>query len=422
MFLGFKIMNLKLLKLDILKLLLNNLYPISLYARRIAGAFCVFFIARYLSVHDYGLYASYANIIGYLFLFANLGYNEYILVSSQKNVNKVRIKQSIFIILGLFLCLFYSITSCFVHLENHLVFLLIIYRSFFDGAFFGLALPYFQAAKKFNQIAWINIFYSIGTILIALSALIFKLSLVKFLTLCIILGLINFIQCSIGTKINYFTIIKRPTIILKMIDKSIFTYMGVTLLMVTRDQLPSLSVSTLMTKEQAALYFAAFNIATIPSLFAAAQLQQIMPQMIKATADELVNIMKKSAFIIFCVNMLVIIFLVIFGKTLLLLLYDKTFYLNSYTLLILLSFITTLQGVSGVLGFFITARGYQNFKLKCQIEFVIISIITILSIFRLGVYWLVLAFVIVQAYAIPRYGIFVYNEIERLRKGEIYSD
>ena len=120
--------------------------------------------------------------------------------------------------------------------------------------------------------------------------------------------------------------------------------------------------------------------------------------------------------------MLVIIFLVIFGKTLLLLLYDKTFYLNSYTLLILLSFITTLQGVSGVLGFFITARGYQNFKLKCQIEFVIISIITILSIFRLGVYWLVLAFVIVQAYAIPRYGIFVYNEIERLRKGEIYSD
>ena len=84
-----------------------------------------------------------------------------------------------------------------------------------------------------------------------------------------------------------------------MIDKSIFTYMGVTLLMVTRDQLPSLSVSTLMTKEQAALYFAAFNIATIPSLFAAAQLQQIMPQMIKATADELVNIMKKSAFIIF---------------------------------------------------------------------------------------------------------------------------
>ena len=81
--------------------------------------------------------------------------------------------------------------------------ILILYKSFFDGAFFALALPYFQAAKKFNQIAIINIFYSIGIIIIAISALILKLSLIKFLILCIILGITNFIQCSLGTKINY---------------------------------------------------------------------------------------------------------------------------------------------------------------------------------------------------------------------------
>ena len=397
------------------------LYTISLYFRRIAGAFSVFFIARYLSVYDYGLYASYVNIANYLLLFANLGFNEYILVSSQNNVTKVRIKQAIFIIFGILLCIVFSLTSYFIKIENHTIFLLILYKTFFDGAFFALALPYFQAAKKFNQIAIINIFYSIGIIIIAISALILKLSLIKFLILCIILGLTNFIQCSLGTKINYISIIKKPIIILKMVDKNILPYSFVTLMMVTRDQLPSLSVSILMSKEQAALYFAAFNIASISSLFATAQLQQIMPTMIKATSTLLINIMKKSALIIFYINLGIIIFLAIFGKQILVLLYGKEFYANSYILLLLISAIMMISGVSGILGYFITARGFQKFKLKCQIEFIILSIISISIFFKYGIYALVCVFVLVQLYAIPRYGFFVYNKIKQLKMNEQYE-
>ena len=125
------------------------LYTISLYFRRIAGAFSVFFIARYLSVYDYGLYASYVNIANYLLLFANLGFNEYILVSSQNNVTKVRIKQAIFIIFGILLCIVFSLTSYFIKIENHTIFLLILYKTFFDGAFFVLSLLYFLSAIKF---------------------------------------------------------------------------------------------------------------------------------------------------------------------------------------------------------------------------------------------------------------------------------
>lgn len=131
--------------------------------------------------------------------------------------------------------------------------------------------------------------------------------------------------------------------------------------------------------------------------------------------------MKKSALIIFYINLGIIIFLAIFGKQILVLLYGKEFYTNSYILLLLISAIMMISGVSGILGYFITARGFQKFKLKCQIEFIILSIISISIFFKYGIYALVCVFVLVQLYAIPRYGFFVYNKIKQLKMNEQYE-
>ena len=66
----------------------------------------------------------------------------------------------------------------------------------------------------------------------------------------------------------------------KMLDKSIFAYVGVTVAYYLYSQVSSLFVSTTQPKEEAALYFAAFTIANIVNLILNAQIAKIMPDLI----------------------------------------------------------------------------------------------------------------------------------------------
>ena len=111
----------------------SQLYAISLYARQIAGTFILFVIAHYLSVYDYGLFSSYKNIAMFALLFANLGYSDYILVSSKANVKEVKLKISLFLFNAIVLSILVAILSCCFKLENHFLFFLVILRTFFDG-------------------------------------------------------------------------------------------------------------------------------------------------------------------------------------------------------------------------------------------------------------------------------------------------
>ena len=131
----------------------EQLYPISLYSRQIVGTIVLFIIARYLPVYDYGLFSSYKNIAAFLLMFANLGFSDYILVSSKANVHEVKIKMAFFLINAISIVMAIIFLSLFCRIENHLLFSLIVLRTFFDGIFFALIIPYFQASKKFTTIA-----------------------------------------------------------------------------------------------------------------------------------------------------------------------------------------------------------------------------------------------------------------------------
>ena len=139
----------------------NNLYPISLYVRQIAGTLILFIIARYLSVYDFGLFSSYKNIATFCFMFANLGFADYILVSSKANTKEIKLKISLFLLNAIFIGILTILGSTFYHIDSHILFCLVVIRTFFDGTFFSLILPYFQATKTFNTIAKINIVYAI---------------------------------------------------------------------------------------------------------------------------------------------------------------------------------------------------------------------------------------------------------------------
>ena len=63
-----------------------------------------------------------------------------------------------FIINAILVLLCIAIGSLFFHIESHFLFTLILLRTFFDSIFFAIALPYFQASKKFHIISCVNIF------------------------------------------------------------------------------------------------------------------------------------------------------------------------------------------------------------------------------------------------------------------------
>lgn len=385
------------------KILIEQLYPLSLYSRQIAGTFVLLFIARYLSVYDYGLFSSYKTIASFWLLFANIGYNEYILVSSQNIVKEVQLKIGLFIINAIFITLLIAAGSLLSYVESHLIFLLVLLRTFFDSTFFSIVLPYFQSANKFTIISYINIFYSIATIIIAIMSYIMNLSLITFLLLSIILGLFNFIQVSYYAKINYLLTIKHIKRLISRLDKTIFAYIGVVLCSYLYTQIPSLYSSSFIKKEEAALYFAAFTISTIISLLINAQVQKMVPEMINNSIEKIKIIMKNNMKFIMSINAIVFLFLLLFGKIILKLLYEKDYYINAYPLLLILTISNISIAIAAIYGTYITASGNQHIKIRMQIEAIIISILTLSLFHKYGIYAAAMAYFLSATHIAIRY-------------------
>lgn len=381
----------------------NNLYAVSLYSRQIAGTLILFIIARYLTVYDYGLFSSYKNIVAFCFMFANLGFSDYILVSSQANVKKVKLKISLFLLNAVIIGVVIALGSIFFKLDSHTLFFLVVIRTFFDGTFFALILPYFQATKTFNTIAKINIIYAICISIIALISYIFRLSLYKFLLLNIILGLINFIQCSYFAKINYLLVFNYLKRLCKMIDKSIWAYMGVTIAYFLYAQIPSLYVSTYLSKEDAALYFSAFTIAAIIGLLIAAQTQKMMPDLINNNIENIKIIIKRNLVFMLIITVGLFLFMVLFGKLLLLLLYGQNYYSGAYPILLILMLGNICVAEAAVYGAYITASGNQKKKIPMQLEATCLTILGLFILHKFGIYGAALAFLFAAIYVSYRY-------------------
>lgn len=391
----------------------SQLYAVSLYARQIAGTLVLFIIARYLSIYDFGLFSSYKNITMFCFMFANLGFADYILVSCQANVKEVKLKISLFLLNAINILILIALGSIFFNLESHLLFVLILIRTFFDSTFFMLILPYFQAGKIFNTMARINICYAIGIVTIAIIAYIFKLSLIRFLILNICLGLFNFIQCSFFAKINYLLVLNHLKRFCKMIDKKIFAYIGATFASYMYNQIPSLYVSTYLTKEEVALYFAALTISSIISLLISAQVQKMIPDMINASIEQIGVIIKKNLKFMIIATGLVFLFMAIAGKLILELLYGQTYYLKAYPVLLILMLGNICVAEAAVYGAYITASGNQKRKIPMQLEATAITIMSLLILHKFGIYGASVSFLLAAIYTAFRYTTFTLKLLKK---------
>ena len=378
----------------IVKFFNSQLYAMSLYSRQIAGTAVLLLVVRFLSVYDYGLFASYNQIAAFCLLIANVGYAEYILVSSQKNVREVQLKIGMFLIFAILLTISVLFVSKFIPLESWLIFALVLVRTFFDSIFFGLMLPYYQASEKFNLISYINIFYSAMTILLALICYLFKLNLVIFLLMGIGLGVFNFIQCTYYAKINYILVIKHFKDLIKKIDKSILMYAGSTLSFWICGKIPSLYVATFIHKEKAALFFAALAISNIITILMSAQYQKMIPDMIKVSTKRIKEVIKNNLLFMMGVNFLLLLVFVFMGKFILVLLYSKEYYANALPYLILLTIGNSMLSFASIYGAYLTASGHQNIKLKTMVTAGIITTISILCTYKLDLYSAVISYIV----------------------------
>lgn len=388
---------------NIKNIFIENFYAISLYARQAAGTIVLFVIARYLSVYDYGLFSSYKAIAGFILTFACLGYNEYILVSSQNNQKLVRKKIALFLINALSIVLVAGFISIFTPLQMHIIFILVLLRSFFDGTFFTLVLPYFQATKKFNTIATINVIYSFLVIILTAISYLFKFTLTKFLVFSCLIGFINFIQCSLYIKVNYFRVILKPLYYCKLVDKTIFSYIGVIIAFILYSQIPSLFVSTCVPKNEAALFFSSFTVASIVNLLIVAQNQKIVPELIGAKIEKIKNLILCNFRFIMVINIIILITFLVIGKSLLFIIYGQQYYTNGYILLLIFTLSNISLALANIYGAYITASGNQHIKIHMQIEAIIISILTLIMLHKFGIYAAVLAYFLSATHIGVRY-------------------
>lgn len=384
----------------------NQLYTFSLYIRKAAGTVVLLIIARYLSVYDYGLFSSYKSIAAFLLIFANLGFADYILVSSKANIHEVKLKITLFLTYAIILVLL-VLTGCYFYkFESKILFALILLRTFFDITFFALILPYFQATKRFNTIGIINIIYSFGTILIAIVSYNFKLSLLEFLVLSIILGGINLIHCSFYAKLNYTLLFNYPKRIILKLDKKILHFISVAIIAYLYNQVAPLFIATFVDKTQAALFFAAYTIANIVMLLISAQTQKMVPEMIKNTVSNIRKILYKNLRFIILVTSVLFLFMFIFGKLVLKLVYGQDYYMNGYWVLLILMLSNIALAESSIFGAHIVASNNVNKALPILLQ---TSGITILSLFILknfGIYGAAISYFIASIYLAYKYTVY----------------
>ena len=387
----------------IIRLFKEHLYALSLYARQISGSLAIILIARYMAVYDYGLFSSYRSIAVFSLVFANLSFADYILVSSKAKVSEVKLKISLFLVYALSVTFTIVLFSVFFDFESHLLFILILFRTFFDSTFFALVLPYFQAAKKLNIIAWINIIYSILIMLIAVIAYILKLSLLHFLILNVLLGLINFIQCTFYTKLNYLLLFKDFKRILMKIDKKIWDFVGMTLATYLYSQIAPLFISTMVTKEQAALYFSAFTIANVVMLLISAQTQKMVPEMIQNTVSNIRKILYKNLKYIMLVTSALFVFMLLFGKIVLKLVYGQEYYTNGYWVLLILMLANIAVAESSIFGAYIVSSNNVNKSIPILLQTAGITILALFLLKDFCIYGAATSFFIASVYLAYKY-------------------
>lgn len=379
----------------------NFLYTLSNIFKR--GANYVFFLllARAISVEELGTYSAYLNVISLLLLITNFGFNEYILVNSA-NSKILKSNLSLFLSVSTFIFLILLLGSMSVTPLNNLLFGLILLKVFLENVISLILLSFYQVSDTLTTLSIYNFISS--AIIILLSLLMYEggADLNSFLKVIIIIHLIVIVW-------NLFKI-KPPIFSISFIIRSLtaklpdLKYYGLSIITIPiYMMIPNVSASLILGNTELAIYQVAFSISNVILLISTSYIQSAYPAFLKdpkSFSQLSANLLEKV--IVF--NLGLIILFIYWGKSLLMVLFQKEIYVDSIYPLIGLLFANSLQSLSSIFAIALVLNKEQKTKTKFHVEFIAISIISsclLVYYFRIG--GVVITYCIIYSYTFIRY-------------------
>ena len=171
---------------------------------------------------------------------------------------------------------------------------------------------------------------------------------------------------------------------------------------------PTVIASFILNPETLAQYQVAFSIANILLLISVSQLQERYSSFLSSQESiwVLANKIKKTGFRIMIINISVLIFFIIFGKYILLLIYNKEEYLAAFPLLITLLVSNVIFMVASVAATLMVVLKMQKEKSKYHLEFIFLSIfLGALMTYYYGSFGLTLSYAMLYSYSAIRYSL-----------------
>lgn len=379
----------------------------------------VVLLARSITTFEFGMYSSIINILSLLLIITNFGFSEFILVNSN-TLEKLKDNSSKLIQYSASLAVSLIIIGGLFYIEYFFLFVLLGLKIFIEGTFMQVLLSVYQVRNDINKIAYINILVSILTTLAIIISYILKFDIYGIIISATLVNLIfvalNFRYIKPKFKLFYF----NQSVIISSFKE--LKYYGVSMITVPFYMFtPGFVGAIILSKTDLSIYQVAFSISSLLIVVLTSYIQTVLPRFISISNEKNIRkfkeLLNSTILRVLIFNILVLITFYFSGKYLLNLVYNDSFYVQSYPYLLILISANMLQAIAGVLGIFFTVNKLQREKYNIQIEFIILSWILSLTLTHFfSILGLACSFIILYGYVLFRYYIFYRSRINNIYK------
>lgn len=387
------------------------LYTFSILLRRFSNFILNIFIARLVSVQDFGEYSQFTILATYMLLITEFGYNEYILVRSKRDNNlDFLLTNFMFISLVTFIVV-NILLLCF---NQTLLLFFVLLKVYLDIYLSKLILSYYQFEQKFNTYSVLNIAYSILIISFVLSLKYLNFSIENIILTIDLFLLLQITILSFKSSMNLTFL--NPKKILSHINKEFSFYAFSSITIPIYMLMPLFIMTFYVSKEEIAIFYLAYTVSSVMLLISMSINQQYLPKLIHNKNESFYRQIKYPILILAGFNFCAFFVFYFFGEFILTSILNKPEYIESNSYILLLMVSNIFQSISGLIALYLISNNLMQKKLLIHIELIIVSFV--LSIFIIqyyGITGVVWSYVLLYVYTFVRYALYVHKFANKRR-------
>lgn len=378
------------------------LFTASIFSKRIVNFLLNIILARIISLQDFGEYSSYLIVASYILLITEFGYSEYTLIKGKQN-NNFSFLFTNFTFLSIIT--FVGISTISMTFEVNYIFLLILGKVYMEVFLNKILLSHYQHIHNFRFYSLISFAYSLFLFFVCIYIFYFPLELSYVLLIVNLFLLTNVLILFKNTSLNL-KLLSVPMFI-KSLTKDLIHY-GLSSVTVTVYMLSPLLVMTyLLPKEDVAVFYVAYMIASVMILLSVSINQQYLPKIIGQKNDFFLLILKPLK-LLFALNIVMLMLFYFFGEWILHILFQKEAFIETNQYLLLLIISNLFQSISGLLAMYLVGNDLLKRKFSFHLEFIFISLIVSFPlIYNFELYGVACSFITIYSFALLRTYLFI---------------